>query len=143
LQDLAKALLRDLPEYINRLNHQSGGSLKNRYAIAASTADTAPLPVVSSGHLDVKSGGLEQVFFTVLEREYDSRVKTEYQHYHWLFLAHTDKTGWQLATLYSRLGAYPAEPFPPSALRETTREITGRAIRLWLRDCKAGAIPIP
>lgn len=140
LEPLTKALLRDLPQYINRLSHQRGGSQASHYAIATSQPNFTPLPVITSTP-DPKQGGLYQVFFTVLERQYDTRQKTDSQSYHWLFLAHTETTGWQLAILYSRNGFYPDTNREPSPLRETTQEATGRAIRLWLRDCQAGAVP--
>lgn len=142
LEPLTEALLRDLPAYINRLSHQRGGSLAYRYAIASSPANFEPLPVVTST-LDPEQGGLYQVFFTLLERQYDTKQKTDYQTYHWLFLARTEKDGWQLSMLYSRSGTYPNQIQTASPLRETTQETTGLAVRQWLRDCQAGAISFP
>lgn len=140
IEPLMSALLRDLPEYINRLSHQQGGSQSNRYAIAASKADLAPLPITYSGLPNSPDPQLHQVFFTVLERQYDTQRRQDMQHYHWLILAYSPSTGWQLATLYSRYGSYPSDNKAPSALQETSQEVTGRAIRRWLRDCRAGAI---
>ena len=82
-------------------------------------------------------------FFTLLERQYDPRQATEYQTYHWLFLAHTADTGWNLAILYSREAPYPSTNQAPSPLQDATRLATGRAIRQWLRDCQAGAVTLP
>jgi hypothetical protein len=141
IEPLTVALLRDLPSYINRLSHQRSNQFPT-YAIAASQPNLSPLPVVSSTAIDPKQGGLHQVFFTVLERKYDSKKAAEYQHYQWLFLAQTKTSGWQVATLYSRLAPYPASEQYASPLRETTQELTAQAIRRWLRDCEAGAIQI-
>ncbi len=139
LEPLMEAMLRDLPSYLNRINHQKGNKSIPRYAIAASPANLNPLPIASSSNLPPTQGGLYQAFFTVLERQYENQNKQEFQNYHWLFLAQ-NATGWQLATLYSRLGAYPANSRYPSALQDTTQQTTGQAIRLWLRDCQAGTI---
>jgi hypothetical protein len=132
-----------LPNYINRLSHQRSNQFPT-YAIVATQPNMIPLPLVSgSGSaIDPNQGGLHQVFFTVLEREYDSKKSTPYQHYHWLFLAHTETSGWQVAILYSRRGSYPTQEQYASPLRETTQELTAQVIRRWLRDCQAGAVPI-
>lgn len=141
LEPLTKALLRDLPSYINRLSHQRSNQFPT-YAIAATQPNILPLPVVSSSAIDLNQSGLHQVFFTVLEREYDRKKTTAYQYYHWLFLAHTERSGWQVATLYSRKGSYPANDQSASPLRETTQELTAQVIRRWLRDCQAGSVQI-
>lgn len=142
LQPLIAALLRDLPQYINRLSHQRGGSLAGRYAIATSSANLEPLPVITSTP-DPKQGGLYQTFFTLLERQYLTQRKIDYQKYFWLFLAHTQSSGWQLAILYTREGSFPANNQVPTPLRDATQEIPGLAVRQWLRDCQAGAIYLP
>jgi hypothetical protein len=142
LEPLTTALLKDLPQYINRLSHQRGGSQSGKYAIAASPSNLQPLPVYTSTP-DPQQGGLYQTFFTVLERQYLTQQKVDYQNYYWLFLAHTPEQGWQLAILYTREGAYPAGNQPPTSLREATREVPGLAIRQWLRDCQAGSVSLP
>ena len=141
LEPLTKALLRDLPSYINRLSHQRSNQFPT-YAIAAPQPNILPLPVVNTSAINPNQSGLHQVFFTVLEREYDSKKSTAYQHFHWLFLAHTKTSGWQIATLYSRRGSYPANDQYASPLRETTHELTAQVIRRWLRDCQAGSVQI-
>lgn len=142
VQPLTAALLRDLPSYLNRQSHQRAGSQAGRYALFANQADFRPLPVRTS-HPNPDTGGLHQIFFTLLERQYDTRQATEYQTYHWLFLAHTADTGWNLAILYSREAPYPSTNQAPSPLQDATRLATGRAIRQWLRDCQAGAVTLP
>lgn len=140
IQPLAKLLLRDLPTYINRLSHQQKGSQAGFYAIASSLPDFTPLPVASSQNPDPQEGSLHQVFFTILERQYETQQVREFQHHHWLFLAHSDRTGWQLAMLYSRRNSYPISQPVTSPMRETSQEAIGKAIRLWLRDCEARSI---
>jgi hypothetical protein len=142
VERLTTAMLRDLPEYMNRLSHQRGGSQARKYAIVATKPNLTPLPVITSAP-DPDRGGLHQVFFTVLERQYDTRRKTDFQNYYWLFLAQTPNYGWQLAILYTRSGSFPASDRDPSPLREATREVPGLAIRQWLRDCKAGSVYAP
>lgn len=142
LAPLTTALLKDLPQYINRLSHQRGGSQAGKYAIAASQPEMTPLPVYTSTP-DPQQGGLHQTFFTLLERQYLTRQKVDYQNYYWLFLAHTPERGWQLALLYTREGPYPSQQQPTTPLRDATREVPGLAIRQWLRDCQVGAIALP
>ena len=60
------------------------------------------------------------------------------ENYHWLFLTKTSE-GWKLVTVYSQLAALNPDdvPLPPI---ETSQGTIGQAIRLWLRDCQAGAL---
>lgn len=142
LEQLTPALLRDLPQYINRLSHQRGGSQARKYAIVASPAEMKPLPVVTQ-YPDPKQGGLYQIFFTVLERQYDTRSKTDFQNYYWLFLARTQRLGWQLAILYTRSDSYLDSELAASPLRDVSREVPGLAVRQWLRDCAARSVQFP
>jgi len=142
LEPLTLALLKDLPQYINRLSHQRRGSQSGKYAIMTSQPNLEPLPVVTSTP-DPKQGGLYQTFFTLLERQYLTQRKVEYQSYYWVFLAQTETRGWQLAMLYTREGAYPSNDQPATPLRDATQEIPGLAIRQWLRDCQAGSVQLP
>jgi hypothetical protein len=143
VEPLATALLKDLPSYVNRVSHQREGSQSRHYAIAASQPNFQPLPiVVSSKTIDPKHNGLHQIFFTMLERQYQTPDKVDYQNHHWLFLAYSPQTGWQLAMLYSRLEPYPDRQAVPSAMRETSQEATGKAIRQWLRDCQARSVSL-
>lgn len=139
IEPLTQALLKDLPQYINRLRHQRRGSQSWNYAIVASQPNLQPLPVVTN-YPNPEQGGLYQVFFTVLERQYDTRKKIDYQNYYWLFLANTAETGWTLAILYRRSSSYPSNNSAPSPLQDATSEVPGLAIRQWLRDCEAGSV---
>lgn len=143
LQPLTQTLLRDLPSYINRLYLRTVGQRADNalsYALIASQPELTPLPIGSAEYSPPQDENLHQVFFTVLERQYSDHRSTELQHYHWLFLAQT-QTGWQVALMFSRLGAYPADRTrvltPP---RDSSQSLTAQAIRTWLRDCQAGAV---
>lgn len=143
LPALTELMVRDLPAYINRVyarsvKPQTGGW---SYAIAVGQPEFEPLPVGSREALTPADPSVDQVFFTVLERQYFNRRATDFQQYHWLFLTRT-ASGWQLALMFSRIGSYPsdrAKPLTPP--RESSQGLTAQAVRLWLRDCQAGAIP--
>ncbi|MEL6786335.1 MAG: hypothetical protein AAFO76_02780, partial [Cyanobacteria bacterium J06607_15] len=77
----------------------------------------------------------EQVFFTVLERQYINNKIVEIETYHWLFLSQTD-SGWRTVMMFSRFGNSD-QANPPTPPRETTNGIIGRGVQLWLRDCRA------
>lgn len=153
LEEVVPLLLRDLPGYVNRVamrsRHRSpmpvGASaqvpvlLEGSSAILASRPEFTPLPVGSSEYSSPEDKNLHQVFFTVLERRYGRNRIVEFQHYHWLFLAETER-GWQVALLFSRLGTFPASQQPLTPPRDATQSVTAEAIRLWLRDCRAGAV---
>lgn len=141
-QPLTGLLLRDLPSYTNRVYARLvAPQVKDwTYAILASQPDFEPLPVSSSEYPNPADDSLQQIFFTMLERQYQGSRFTLLQQYHWLFLTKT-QTGWQIAFVFSRVGAYPAGAqkilTPP---RESSDETTAQAIRLWLRDCEAGLV---
>jgi hypothetical protein len=137
---LAELLLRDLPAYQNRVARRTLQSATETYAIVASSADLTPLPVQSSEVPTTSDRNLHQVFFTTLERQYTHNQLQQWQQHHWLFLAQTDR-GWQLALLYSQITPYPSDPSQPLLpARESSQSLTAEAIRIWLRDCNAGAI---
>jgi len=139
---LLPLLLRDLPDYQNRLNQRLLGKRSREsftYAIAASQPDFTPMPIVSREAPSPVDPNLHQVFFTVLERQYVGNQTVEWQQYHWLFLTHSDR-GWRVALLFSRLGSYPDGKIPPTPPRDSSQGVTAQAIRLWLRDCHGGAI---
>jgi len=144
LQPLTKVMLRDLPAYMNRLNQRLLGDQSQygfTYAIAASQPDLMPLPLDSSEYRNPVDQDLHQVFFTVLERQYFGKQKfTQWQKYYWLFLAPTS-SGWRVARLFSRLGAYPPNNQPLGAVEDSSQSLTAQAIQLWLRDCRAGSVP--
>ncbi len=79
-----------------------------------------------------------QVFFTTLEGQYSDGKMFELQNFHWLFLTKTD-SGWRLALMYSRFSSSPSVK-PATPPQESSNGIMGQAIRVWLKDCNAGAV---
>ena len=146
LEILSELLLQDLPSYANRVIQRARNIESNwgtvSYVIVAGKPEFEPLslnlpeqpdPILSPGASAVK-----QLFFTTLERRYTANQVWEVQHYHWLFLTPTEE-GWRIVILFSRFGS-PSKRVPPTPPQETSNGVVGQAIRLWLRDCRAGAI---
>ncbi len=146
---LARHLLQDLPSYANRVasrNLDLSRPLTDPVStvLVASAPDLNPIDLAELGPGDSArpdDPALQQVFFTTLERQFWPDQTVSLQHYHWLFLAQTPE-GWYLAMLYSSLGSYPGEQGarPPTPPQESSDGIVGQAVRLWLRDCRAGAL---
>lgn len=149
VEPLTDLLLRDVPDYGNRVSQRSRRS--NRYfapqshILTASRADIDTLDPRLDNTLptaaELQANGLDSIFFTTLERQYLEEDVTLLQHYHWAFLTQT-RRGWQLAFMFSRLGDYPATD-PPTPPRDSNQGVIAEAIRLWLRDCEAGAVDPP
>jgi hypothetical protein len=143
LPKLTTLLLKDLPAYSNRViqrtQHLDQAAGTENYIITANKAEFEPLtlPRLQYDPID-RDRDLEQVFFTVLERQYIKGKIVEIQTYHWLFLTQTN-SGWRTVILFSRFGN-PAENQPPAPPQETTDGIIGQGIQLWLRDCNADAL---
>ena len=142
VRELTALLLKDLPAYSNRviqrtqdLNQTAG--IEN-YIITAGEAEYEPLNLPRLQYNPIDDEDPEQIFFTVLERQYIDNQIVEIQTYHWLFLTQTD-SGWRTVIMFSRFGNSVANK-PPAPPRETTNGIIGRAVQLWLRDCRAGTI---
>lgn len=142
IKTLTSLLLRDLPNYANRviqitqnLNQAAG---IDTYIITAGKAEYKPLNLPHIEYDPINSESLEQIFFTVLERQYSNNQKLERQTFHWLFLTPSDD-GWYMVTMYSRFGKSRQEniPTPP---QESSNGIIGQAVNTWLRDCRAGLI---
>lgn len=110
--------------------------------LIAGRAEFAPLDIDALTFGDestITAADVQQVFFTTLERQYTATDFINLEQYHWLFLA-PDEDGWQLVLLFSRTAPAAATVRPPSPPRENSDGIIGQAVRLWLRDCRAGAI---
>lgn len=170
-ESLTEAMLRDLPDYTNRVLARStprsgltlseelghtperplaiGSNIQTHVAIAsqATYADAVPGIRWSSPSPEaLAANGVQQVFFTTLERQYRGGGRrsisghrlTRLQHYHWAIMTQA-ADGWRLVGLFSRLADYPASQ-PPSPFVDSTYGDVGHAIQLWLRDCRAGAI---
>lgn len=146
IETLTQLLLRDLPNYANRVSQRSrhiGRTIDiNTYVLLAGRPEFTPLTLGLGEYDSVTSvsdpESLQQVFITTLERQYLSRQVVELQDYHWLFLTQTE-SGWQLAMMFSRTGPYPGGS-PPSPPRDSFQGIIGLAIQDWLNDCRAGII---
>lgn len=146
-ETLMALMLRDLPSYANRVLRRSR-ILDNpdddydRSIILAGRPEFQPL---SLSPISVSQVGElappeppQQVFFTTLELIQNEDRLYRVQSYYWLFLSKTD-SGWRLSLLYMRLGSANEErtALPP---RENSNGIVGQAVKLWLRDCRNGAI---
>ena len=142
LKELMSLLLDDLPAYSNRViqrtqNLNQSAGTKN-YIIIASEAEYEPLNLPRIQYNSIDDRDPEQVFFTVLERQYINNRIVEIPTYHWLFLTQTD-SGWRMVMMFSRFGNS-ADNQPPTPPRETSDGIIGRGVRLWLRDCRARTV---
>ena len=137
---LTDFLLQDLPDYSNRIIQRTQKIHRDRgiyrYIVTAGQAEFEPLNLPKIKYNPINSPSPEQIFFTVLEREYNNNQKTEIQTYHWLFLTPTSD-GWHLVTIFSRFGNS-TKNNPPAPPKETSNGIIGQAVKLWLRDCRAG-----
>jgi hypothetical protein len=139
---LTTQLLEDLPSYANRVIQRSRRldreAATNRdsatYVQIAGRVEFEPLPL---GREPLPDDPTKQVFFTTLEQHFSRDRATTQQHYHWLFLTPTPQ-GWYPVYLFTRFGdPTNGEPLPP---RETSNGVIGQAIKLWLRDCRAGTV---
>ncbi len=154
VQILVHQLLGDLPSYANRVASRNLDLSRRPLdpittVLVVSSPDFTPIELAelaAPGPGQADDAALEQVFFTTLERQYRQNRVVSLQHHHWLFLAQTPE-GWRLALLYSSLGTLPenrATGRPPTPPQESSDGIVGQAVRLWLRDCRAGAVfPAP
>lgn len=131
LETLTTRLLQDLPAYANRATQRARRRRTNdpySYMIVAGKPDftTPPYEVHT---------GVEEFFFTTLERQYLNGEAYDYQQFHRLLLTKTT-TGWRLVMMFSQTGEYPQErvPSPP---RDSSYGAIAQGIRTWLRDCGA------
>jgi hypothetical protein len=146
LSSLTVGLLRDLPSYANRVAIRQMDLARLATVPSSTVLVTSPPDLIPIDLVTQESGvdpTLQQVFFTTLEQQHWPDRTASLQHHHWLFLAPTAE-GWHLALLYSSLGPYPTGGIvpgrPPTPPQESSDGIIGQAIRLWLRDCRAGAV---
>ncbi|NER38516.1 MAG: hypothetical protein F6J93_31960 [Oscillatoria sp. SIO1A7] len=151
LETLVENMLPDLASYANRIyrrDRQQGTAYFPTYFIAAGRPEFEPLPLApgrysSGSSLDNGENAdrtnkiaddTRQVFITTLARQYLEDAAVEIQQYHWLFLTKSSD-GWRLALMFSIDGSYPAGE-PTSPPEESSDRVMGRAIRLWLQDCR-------
>lgn len=144
LKKLSSLLLKDLPEYSNRVitrtqeNNREAG-IEN-YIITASNAELQPLNLPKIKYNSPEPEAPQQIFFTVLERQYQNSQIIDIQTYHWLFLVQTND-GWRMVMMFSRFGSSNSQS-PPAPPIESTDGIIGQGVELWLRDCRAGTVRI-
>lgn len=137
IEPLVRAMLPELPGYINRILRRSrtvtdprGDRAPASYVLLAGQPDFEPLPLNRT-----PPEGVQQVFLTTLERTYGDRQYQELQYFHWFFLSQNAE-GWWLVSAFSSLGGYPESGVvtPP---RESSQGAVARAVQTWLRDCRA------
>lgn len=142
IPELTNKLLQDLPNYANRVIQRTQSRHRNAgietYVIDAGKPEFEPLPLPQIQYSSNSSNGTNQIFFTILERQYSNNRKLERQSYYWLFLIPTTQ-GWQMMMLFSRFGDNLPNN-PPTPPQESSNGIIGQAVNLWLKDCSAGTI---
>jgi len=140
---LIQGLLRDLPGYANRVARRTLGTFPDdtpfSTVLLAGRAELEPLPLEPLAFEEPPTDATQQVFFTTLERRYTETAAIALEQYHWLFLVPA-ADGWRLTLMFSRTAPDENVVRPPTPPRESSDGIMGQAIRLWLRDCRAGAI---
>ena len=146
LEALTTQLLRDLPSYANRASQRarrlSRATDVYSYMVVAGRPEFAPLPLNPSGYttdsVKTASVGVEQVFFTTLERQYSAGKAVQLQQFHWLFLTKT-KSDWRFVMMFSQTGLHPKNQ-PPTPPRDSSNGDIAQAVNAWLRDCQAGSV---
>ena len=151
VESLTTLLIRDLPGYTNRVLQRTVAALPNNdtdgraryrpsYVLIAGRAEFEPLNLDDyTLTTESEAGGpLTQVFFTTLSRQYAGLRDRQVQEYHWLFLTQAED-GWRLAFMFSEIddAQTTRAALPP---RENSEGSVGKAVKLWLKDCRAGAI---
>ncbi|MEH1776491.1 MAG: hypothetical protein V7K64_08720 [Nostoc sp.] len=146
LETLTIQLLQDLPSYTNRASQRarrlSRSSDVFSYILVAGRPEFTPLPLnleeYSADAPKSDASGVEQVFFTTLERHYIGKKAVELQQFHWLLLTKT-KSGWQLVMMFSQAGSH-LEQQPLSPPRDSSNGTVAQGVKAWLRDCQAGSV---
>ncbi|BAY10690.1 hypothetical protein NIES2098_38660 [Calothrix sp. NIES-2098] len=149
LETLTTYLLRDLPSYTNRVTQRARRLSRNSevysYMLLAGRPEFTPLPLnpgIDTTDTSKSVGaGVEQVFFTTLERQYIGAKAVELQEFHWLFLTKT-QSSWRLVMMFTQTGSSPKQQ-PPTPPRDSSKSTVAQAINLWLRDCQAGSVRMP
>jgi hypothetical protein len=143
IKTLTNQLLRDLPGYANRTSQRARRLSRSidlyTYVLVAGQPEFEPLTtdpgVYQPKSPQAEGEGVQQVFFTTLERQYLSDRAVELQGFHWAFFTKTDD-GWRLATMFTRIGDRTGKRYPTPP-EETSDGIIAQAIETWLRDCRA------
>ncbi|WP_223265231.1 hypothetical protein [Nostoc sp. 'Peltigera membranacea cyanobiont' 210A] len=146
LETLTIQLLQKLPSYTNRATQRarrlSRSSQVYSYMLVAGKPEFTPLPLnleeYSADASKSAASGVEQVFFTTLERQYIDKKVVELQEFHWLLLTKT-KSGWQLVMMFSQAGSH-SQQQPLSPPRDSSNGTVAQGVKAWLRDCEAGSL---
>ncbi|MDM9581227.1 hypothetical protein [Nostoc sp. GT001] len=146
LETLTIQLLQKLPSYTNRASQRarrlSRSSQVYSYMLVAGRPEFTPLPLnleeYSADTSKSAESGVEQVFFTTLERQYIGKKVVELQQFHWLLLTKT-QSGWQLVMMFSQAGSH-SEQQPLSPPRDSSNGTVAQGVKAWLRDCEAGSL---
>ncbi|MEH1945720.1 MAG: hypothetical protein V7K77_01825 [Nostoc sp.] len=146
LETLIIQLLQKLPSYTNRATQRarrlSRSSQVYSYMLVAGRPEFIPLPLnleeYSADASKSAASGVEQVFFTTLERQYIGKKVVELQQFHWLLLTKT-QSGWQLVMMFSQAGSY-SQQQPLSPPRDSSNGTVAQGVKAWLRDCEAGSL---
>ncbi|MEH2183824.1 hypothetical protein [Nostoc sp.] len=146
LETLTIQLLQKLPSYTNRASQRarrlSRSSQVYSYMLVAGRPEFTPLPLnLEEYSVDASksaTSGVEQVFFTTLERQYIDQKVVELQEFHWLLLTKT-KSGWQLVMMFSQTGSH-SQQQPLSPPRDSSNGTVAQGVKAWLRDCEAGSL---
>ncbi|MEA5580122.1 hypothetical protein VB620_02065 [Nodularia harveyana UHCC-0300] len=143
LENLTPQLLHDLPSYANRVTQRARRRSRSSdiysYMLVAGKPEFAPLPLNTDPRKSTTTG-IEQVFFTTLERQYIAGKPVESQQFHWVLLT-KGNTGWRLVMMFTQIGADSQEQLisPP---RDSSNGVVAQAVKTWLRDCRAGSVRI-
>ncbi|MDZ7959957.1 MAG: hypothetical protein RMY34_19080 [Aulosira sp. DedQUE10] len=146
VESLTTWLLRDLPSYTNRVTQRarrlSRSSEVYSYMLLAGRPEFTPLPlnpgIDTPEAAKSAASGVDQVFFTTLERQYLGRKAVELEEFHWLLLTKT-QNGWRLVMMFTQTdSSVPGQPVSPP--RDSSNSATAQAIKIWLRDCQAGTV---
>ncbi|WP_416233570.1 hypothetical protein [Cronbergia sp. UHCC 0137] len=141
LEILTTQLMLDLPGYANRVTQRSRRRSRSvdiySYMLAAGKPEFKPLALNTGIDSATKyeSEGVEQVFFTTLERQYLNQKAVELQQFHWLLLTKTD-IGWRVVMMFTQTGGN-SPKIPVSPPRESSDSAIAQGVKLWLRDCEA------
>jgi hypothetical protein len=146
LETLTIQLLQKLPSYTNRASQRarrlSRSSEVYSYMLVAGRPEFTPLLLnleeYSADASKSAASGVEQVFFTTLERQYIGKKVVELQQFHWLLLTKT-QSGWQLVMMFSQAGSH-SEQQPLSPPRDSSNGTVAQGVKAWLRDCEAGSL---
>lgn len=146
LETLTTQLLQDLPSYTNRAiqraRRRSRSADLYSYMLVAGKPEFTPLPLnleeYSTSAPESSASGVEQVFFTTLERQYIGKKAIELQEFHWLLLTKT-KSGRRLVMMFTQTGSY-SEKQALSPPRDSSNGAIAQGVKAWLRDCQAGSV---